>query len=228
MYDRSDIDPSKIVGNAANVLWQAINGELRHTGAPRQEFALRVADLHRVDPVAEPDAEIVVGGFCRIVDTTLGKDFRHRIVGRKRDQVTPGKSEIILSSDPTVISGRLGRNSRVPFVQPVAVPDVDAGDVLYGDGSTVESLKPAEAGADETSGHTAANTDRVGTRPAAEVGDGVGRALTALENTGSLKANTYRYDGTNTLVLVSGIQGGVTRDGGAVAFPGRGRERPAR
>ena len=218
VYDRSDIDPSKIVGNAANVLWQAINGELRHTGAPRQEFALRVADLHRVDPVAEPDAEIVVGGFCRIVDTTLGKDFRHRIVGRKRDQVTPGKSEIILSSDPTVISGRLGRNSRVPFVQPVAVPDVDAGDVLYGDGSTVESLKPAEAGADETSGHTAADTAAVGGRSAADVDAATGRALSAIENTGNLSRNVYRYDGTNTLVLTSGKQGGFSRDGDVVTF----------
>ena len=120
---------------------------------------------------------VQLGDVVRLTFSALGWENRlFRVVehGIRPDGVCP----VVLQEEHADIY--LWDADERPVVQPVALVPYDpsksvlmqllvAGEIDYANGATVESLRPAEAGADITGMHTSANTSAVGSRSAAAV-----------------------------------------------------------
>jgi hypothetical protein len=118
-----------------------------------------------------------LGDVVRLTFSALGWENRlFRVVehGIRPDGVCP----VVLQEEHADIY--LWDADERPVVQPVALVPYDpsksvlmqllvAGEIDYANGATVESLRPAEPGADITGMHTSANTSAVGSRSAAAV-----------------------------------------------------------
>lgn len=125
----------------------------------------------------------------RIGDTVLVQDLsfkpalmlKARVLEMTRSFTNPENDKVVLGQFLPAVSNA---DENIKMLQSVLLKKEKewervpgANEITYTDGNTVESLKPAQAGADVTGDNTAKNTENVGSTPAATIEQNANNAI---------------------------------------------------
>jgi phage minor structural protein len=145
----------------------------------------------------------------RIGDTVLVQDLsfkpalmlKARVLEMTRSFTNPENDKVVLGQFLPAVSNA---DENIKMLQSVLLKKEKewervpgANEITYTDGNTVESLKPAQAGADVTGDNTAKNTENVGSTPAATIEQNANNAI----QKGVAYTNGWSFDDANGVTI---------------------------
>lgn len=145
----------------------------------------------------------------RIGDTVLVQDLsfkpalmlKARVLEMTRSFTNPENDKVVLGQFLPAVSNA---DENIKMLQSVLLKKEKewervpgANEITYTDGNTVESLKPAQAGADVTGDNTAKNTENVGSTPAATIEQNANNAI----QKGVAYTNGWNFDDANGVTI---------------------------
>ncbi|MBT2688254.1 phage tail protein [Bacillus sp. ISL-47] len=145
----------------------------------------------------------------RIGDTVLVQDLslkpalmlEARVLEMTRSFTDPENDKVVLGQFLPAVSNA---DENIKILQSVLLKKEKewervpaANEIVYTDGKTVESLKPAQAGADVTGDNTAKNTENVGSTPAATIEQNANNAV----QKGVSYTNGWNFDADNGVTI---------------------------
>lgn len=145
----------------------------------------------------------------RIGDTVLVQDLsfkpalmlKARVLEMTRSFTNPENDKVVLGQFLPAVSNA---DENIKLLQSVLLKKEKeweripgANEITYTDGNTIESLKPAQAGADVTGDNTAKNTENVGSTPAATIEQNANNAI----QKGVAYTNGWNFDQENGVTI---------------------------